>query len=84
MKQTSREAHESIKGNIPNLHKKIVTALKSIKKGTFRQIAKQAGLQDMQVWKRLSELRNDNKVRESGTTRCPVSGRNVTVWEVIK
>ena len=80
MNQNSIDAHESIKPSKENLHTKIKSALKVIEKGTFREIAKQANLQDMQVWKRLSEMERMNIISNVSDKICAVSGRRVSVW----
>ena len=80
MNQNSIDAHESIKPSKESLYIKIKTALKVIEKGTFREIAKQANLQDMQVWKRLSEMERMNIISNVSDKICAVSGRKVSVW----
>ena len=80
MNQNSIDAHESIKPSKENLHAKIKAALKVIEKGTFREIAKQANLQDMQVLKRLSEMERMNIISNVSDKICAVSGRKVSVW----
>ena len=80
MNQNSIDAHESIKPSKENLHAKIKASLKVIEKGTFREIAKQANLQDMQVWKRLSEMERMNIISNVSDKRCAVSGRKCSVW----
>ena len=80
MNQNSIDAHESIKPSKENLHAKIKAALKVIEKGTFREIAKQANLQDMQVWKRLSEMERMNIISNVSDKKCAVSGRKCSVW----
>ena len=80
MNQNSIAAHQSIKPSKESLYIKIKTALKVIEKGTFREIAKQANLQDMQVWKRLSEMERMNIISNVSDKRCAVSGRKCSVW----
>lgn len=80
MNQNSIDAHQSIKPSKETLYIKIKTALKVIEKGTFREIAKQANLQDMQVWKRLSEMERMNIISNVSDKRCAVSGRKCSVW----
>ena len=74
MNQNSIAAHQSIKPSKESLHAKIKAALKVIEKGTFREIAKQANLQDMQVWKRLSEMERMNIISNVSDKRCEISG----------
>ena len=80
MNNNSIQAHESIKPSKESLYIKIKSALKVIEKGTFREIAKQANLQDMQVWKRLSEMERMNIISNVSDKICAVSGRRVSVW----
>ena len=80
MNQNSIDAHESIKPDKPTLYKKIREALEVIGNGTFRQIAKQANLEDMQVWKRLSEMERLNIISNVSDKRCEISGRSCSVW----
>ena len=82
MNQNSIDAHESIKPSKESLHAKIKTALKVIEKGTFREIAKQANLQDMQVWKRLSEMERLNIISNVSDKRCEISKRRVSIWQI--
>ena len=80
MNQNSIATHQSTKPSKESLYIKIKTALKVIEKGTFREIAKQANLQDMQVWKRLSEMERMNIISNVSDKRCAVSGRKCSVW----
>ena len=80
MNQNSIVAHQSIKPSKESLYIKIKSALKVIEIGTFREIAKQANLQDMQVWKRLSEMERMNIISNVSDKRCAVSGRKCSVW----
>lgn len=82
MKETSIEAHESIKPYKSRLHRLILKGLRKIRKGSFRDIADASGLRDAQVWKRLGELREQGNIVEYDTKTCPVSGRTVTVWRI--
>ena len=82
MNQNSRDAHDSIKPQKENLHKKIKNALLVLKKGTFREIATQANLKEMQVWKRLSEMEKLGVINNVSDKICTVSGRKVSVWEI--
>lgn len=82
MNQNSIDAHKSIKPDKPTLYKKIREALEVIGNGTFRQIAKQANLQDMQVWKRLSEMERLGIISNVADRVCPVSNRSCSVWQI--
>ena len=82
MNQNSIDAHESIKPSKENLHAKIKAALKVIEKGTFREIAKQANLQDMQVWKRLSEMERMSIISNVSDKVCDISKRKCSIWQL--
>jgi len=84
MKNTSYLAHESVKPHKERVHTKIIKALRKIKRGTFEDIAKACGLKDQQVWKRLSELKRDDKIIEDGVSICDDSGRPRTVWRIVE
>tara|TARA_Y100001963_G_C6756750_1_gene437310 strand:+ start:915 stop:1169 length:255 start_codon:yes stop_codon:yes gene_type:complete len=84
MKQTSYEAYQSIKDGLPELQQKVLAGLQRIKRGSFRDIARAARLRESQVWKRLSELKNRGLIKEDGTKVCSVSGRSLTIWELIE
>ena len=79
-RQTSKDAHDSIKESKEAIHKKIVEALRKIKVGgTFHEIAVTAKLTDAQTWKRISEIEN---IYDSGLRRKLPSGRNGIVWQL--
>lgn len=81
MNQNSIQAHESIKPSKEFIHAKIVKALSIIGSGTFREIAHAFGLQDQQIWKRLSELERVGKIENVSDKICTVSGRSCSVWQ---
>ena len=78
MNQNSIDAH-NIKPDKPTLYKKIREALEVIGNGTFRQIAKQANLEDMQVWKRLSEMERLGIISNVADRVCPYRNRS-SIW----
>lgn len=83
MKQTSILAHESIKPQKEILHSKIMTGLKKIEKGTFREISKAANLDEQQVWKRLSEMERKGMITYTDEKKqCNVSHRLCGIWEI--
>lgn len=84
MKTTSYLAYQSIKQDLGDLQKQTLLGLQKIKSGSFREIADAANLRESQVWKRLSELRDRGIAKESGTKVCKVSGRSVTIWEIVE
>ena len=78
----SSEAHQMILPHLPSMQDKILTALEKIKEGTFRQIAKEAGLESDQVWKRMSELERAGYVTGTESVICQKSQRPVTLWKL--
>lgn len=82
MKTTSRIAYESVKPHLKGVKKQIINGLFKIKKGTFRDIDRASNLRSEQVWKRLSELKREKLITETGVKKCKVSGRLVTIWEL--
>ena len=46
----------------------------------FERIAEVANLKDQQVWKRLSDLEKDGKIRPTGKTRKTSSGCAARLW----
>ncbi len=78
---TSKDAHDSIKGQKAIMYERILQGLEKLKVGgTFEQIAEAAGLKDKQVWKRLSEM--SDKIYNTGITRKLSSGRKGLVWQL--
>ena len=82
MRTTSIVSHELIKPHKENVHLKILKTLVEIRKGSFRDIANESGLKERQVWKRLSELERQGKIKASETKICPETQRPVTVWKI--
>ena len=83
MKQTSILAHESIKPAKEILHSKILSGLKKIEKGTFREIAHASNLDEQQVWKRLSEMERKGMITYTEEKKqCEVSHRLCGIWKI--
>lgn len=84
VKPTSKEGHEHIKPYKPTHYERILQALERLKVGgTYEEISLCAHMRPDQVWKRLSELRKDEKIFETGTYRKLSSGLNGTVWQLV-
>lgn len=80
---TSLEAHDSLTEDyIGYTHNRILEALGVIGEGNFEAIAKQMGVDDDIVWKRLSELRKDKKIHRPGHKTKTKSGRNAYVYRL--
>lgn len=83
---TSRAANDHMEecGAKVNHKQKILNALSRIKQGNFERIAYYASLTESQVWKRLSELEKDGKIRKSGKTAILSSGDKGVIWELVE
>lgn len=80
---TSHAAHEAIKPVKPNMFQIITDGIRKLKGGgTFDDISKVTGLRPEQVWKRLSELKRDGIIFDTGATRPLKSGLNGIVWQL--
>lgn len=83
MKQTSREAYQYTISNLPTIRATILSVMKPDHLYTFRDLAMKTGLRTDQVWKRLSEMRdNDQTIIEAGIVRCRITGGKVTAWKI--
>ena len=64
-------------------HKAVVyAALVRIGPLSSEQIAKVTGLEHAQTWRRVSDLKNDGAIIDSGERRTNKSGRLAAVWRV--
>lgn len=63
---------------------KILTALRTLKEGTFEAIARYAQMRDSQVWKRISELERDGLIVDSGKKARLSSGCMGIVWRIVE
>ncbi len=83
---TSILAHESVKPDKEAIWAKIVDALETMRVGgTSEEIAAACGLDHVQVWKRLSELRDrpDPIIYDVGITRKSSKGRQSMVRQLV-
>lgn len=84
-RQTSKEAHESVKPHKEVMYDKITLGLRKLKVGgTFEEIAKASRLEPSKVWKRLPEMVEAGKVYNVGTTRPTSSGRKAMVRQLVE
>lgn len=84
-RETSHEAHESVKEHKLRMYEKIKEGLEKLKVGgTFEEIAKAAKLKPEQVWKRLSETDSLGITYDTGIKRKLSSGRNGMVRQLCK
>lgn len=79
-RETSKQAHESVKEHKERMYEKISEALCKLPVGgTFEEIANAANLKPEQVWKRLPEMVERGIIYNVGTTRVTSSGRKAMV-----
>lgn len=83
IKRTSKQAYQSVKPHIKTQHDKILRVLKGRKRGiNFQLIAEKAGMESVQVARRLSELARQNLICEDGTLSLTKSGRSAMNWRL--
>lgn len=84
-RQTSTEAHESVKEHKQVFYDKIIDALERLKVGgTSHEVAITAGIEYAQAHKRLPELVEKGIVFNTGITRTNPSGRKSMVRQLTK
>ena len=77
---TSHEAAASVETSAQR-HKQIVAAaIKQHGDMTSEEIANETGLSHAAVWRRVSDLRRDGVLWDSGERRANTSGRQAAVW----
>lgn len=81
---TSRIAHNSMKYEKIVQQKKILTALRKIRKGNYQKIAEYAGLDCVAVGRRLSELTGKGLIHPNGEETMSASGRPCAVYVLSK
>jgi len=82
-RQTSKDAHDSIKGDKQRMYLIISEGLEKLKVGgNFEEIAAVCGLKPEQVWKRLSEMVDAKICFNTGITRPTSSGRKAMVRQL--
>ncbi len=62
-------------------HRKIYEALKTMKDGTFYEIAEVSGMEPASVWRRLNELEKQSRIVQAGKRRGP-TGRMCRTWKI--
>jgi len=82
--ETSHAAAESVTRSAKALMEVIWRSLATLGPATFSELADRTGLEPQQVWKRLSDLRDEERIEPSGLTRPGRSGRRQTVWRVVR
>lgn len=79
--ETSREAFYSLDPQqLIGLRKVIFDALGEIGSGHYEDIARRAGIEPNQCWKRLSELLREGLIHRTGDKKMLSSKRNGFVW----
>lgn len=82
MRKTSLDAYREIKskGLLPKARMVVLDSLIEMgRPATANELVWIKGVHG--AWKRLSELRRMGVVRESGTAKCPITGKSAIVWE---
>ena len=78
---TSHEAARTAQG-MAERHKHIICAALFWRGLTSQEISNMCELNYHQVARRISDLKRDGKVQDSGETRRSPGGRRATVWEL--
>lgn len=82
VRATSKAAYYSLDGEkISETMFHIQQALKKIGKGMYEDIARACGMENEQVWKRLSEMEKLKLIHRTEETAETSKGRIATVWE---
>ena len=80
---TSADAAYSVARATVNHRVQVLKALKRFGPGTQEDMAYFTNLRVDQAWRRLSELKNQGFIRDSGKRRVGRSGRKQIIWEVV-
>ena len=85
MKQTSKDAFVQSRESAKSNRHIILNTMNAMKSPmTSEQISEHCGLRYDQVWRRMSELERDNKIRCTNELDVTSSGRFAHRWELIK
>jgi predicted ArsR family transcriptional regulator len=79
---TSRASAEMAESMAARHKALVIGALVKLGPLSSEQIANAVGLDTLQVMKRISDLRNDGKVVDSGDRRQTKTGRMAAVWKL--
>jgi hypothetical protein len=82
---TQLSAWEEIQNSVEGKRAIVYNIIKNSKKGaTLFEIQKALGWSVNRISGRVTELQQDDRIRDSGKRRAnPESGRNAIVWEVV-
>jgi hypothetical protein len=80
--ETSKAAARSMRPHTQAIMIQILDSLR-MSPQTHSEVALSTGLKEQQVWKRISDLKNDCKVVASGLEKVGPSGRRQTIWQVV-
>ena len=82
---TQLSAWDEIQNTVDGKRKIVYDVIKNSKKGaTLFEIQKALGWSVNRISGRVTELQQEDKIRDSGKRRAnPESGRNAIVWEVV-
>jgi len=84
--ETSRAAAALASIHAESIKGKILACIRSHapKPLGFEEIARRTGLKEGQVWKRISDLKNDKLIEPSGLVARNTSGAKATLWGIRK
>jgi len=80
---TSHAAARSMRSDASALMEQIHADLKLRGPSTQSELAARLALRPDQVWRRVSDLKNRERIADTGITRPGDSGRHQTVWSAI-
>ncbi len=82
--ETSRAAAALASIDTESIKGKILACLRlhAPKPLGFEEIARRTGLKEGQVWKRISDLKNDKLIEPSGLVARNTSGAKATLWKI--
>jgi predicted ArsR family transcriptional regulator len=81
-RETSREAHESIKDQVPTIQERILSAIKSSGGKACFEIEAELELTHQTASAAMSGMNKKGSIVDSGKRRKTASGRNAIVWQV--
>ena len=81
---TSREAAEFNAGGKVKLRDQVLQAFQQNKKMTTEQVSSFLGRPEISVQPRVSELKNDGKIKDSGERKIGKWGASIKIWELIE
>ncbi len=62
---------------------RVLEALTQFPNSTSHELAHKSGLDRYMIARRLPDLEHNELVKKSGTRKCSISSRQVTVWDLV-